>query len=205
MNAPTAFSRTVAVALAAITLFSVRDALAHCDTMDGPIVPEAQAALESGDVMPVLKWVSAEDEEAIRDAFRRTRAVRDEGGDVREIADRLFLETLIRVHRQGEGESFTGLKPSGTIAPAFVAADAALGSGNAEELVARIASAVQDEIRRRFDAALERRTRAGDSVEAGRAYVEAYVTYLHFVEELHGLLGHAPSNHVGEPAAGHTH
>jgi hypothetical protein len=27
---------------------------AHCDTMDGPVVTEAKAALEKGDVTPVL-------------------------------------------------------------------------------------------------------------------------------------------------------
>jgi hypothetical protein len=33
-----------------------RIAGAHCDTLDGPVVMTAKAALEKGDVTPVLKW-----------------------------------------------------------------------------------------------------------------------------------------------------
>ena len=32
-------------------------ARAHCDTLDGPVVTTAKAALEKGDVTPLLKWV----------------------------------------------------------------------------------------------------------------------------------------------------
>lgn len=193
-------------ATAALAMFLITgDVLAHCDTMDGPIVPEAQAALERGDITPVLKWVTEGDEAAVQDAFQRARAVRDQGAEVRNLADQFFLETLIRIHRQGEGAPFTGLKPAGTVAPAFVAADAALDSGNANELAGRIGSAIQAEIRRRFAVALERHAHADDSVEAGRAYVEAYVTYLHFVEELHSLLEPGSATHDRGPVVEHTH
>jgi hypothetical protein len=36
-----------------------RTVLAHCDTMDGPVVVAAKAALQEGDVTPVLKWVKS--------------------------------------------------------------------------------------------------------------------------------------------------
>ena len=42
--------------LAMLSLVST-PASAHCDTMDGPVVAAARAALQAGDVTPVLKWI----------------------------------------------------------------------------------------------------------------------------------------------------
>lgn len=50
-------------------LFSPSLALAHCDTLDGPVVKDAKAALETKDVTPVLKWVAKEREEGVKAAF----------------------------------------------------------------------------------------------------------------------------------------
>jgi hypothetical protein len=83
---------------------------AHCDTLSGPVVLTAKAALEKGDVTPVLKWVKKEDEKEIREAFARTLAVRKQSTDARELADTYFFETLVRIHRAGEGAPYTGLK-----------------------------------------------------------------------------------------------
>ena len=52
-----------------------------------------------------------------------------------------------------------------------------------------------------YTVARERRTHAKDSVEAGRAYVEAYVPYLHFVERLYNDAVTPISHGAGE--AGH--
>jgi hypothetical protein len=189
-------------------------AVAHCDTMDGPIVPEARRALDSGDVRPLLKWVRERDEAAIRSAFARARALRERGPDVREMADQFFLETLIRIHRAGEGEPFTGLKPAGSAPPIFKVADEALDAGSVDALADELADSIRREIKDRFDAARHRRERADDSVDAGRAYVEAYVGYMHFVEGIHGFLEHAAAEGhagTGHPAArdhgagGHAH
>lgn len=48
------------------------NAKAHCDTLDGQIVETARQALASGDVTPLLKWVSIKDEQLIRTAFQNT-------------------------------------------------------------------------------------------------------------------------------------
>src|SRR5690606_11516104 len=117
-------------------------ASAHCDSMDGPVVKDAQRALADGDVGPVLKWVRAEDEPEIRDAFDLTRSVRGESEAAKSLADRYFFETLVRVHRASEGEAFTGLKPAGSVEPGIAAADRALAEGNADALADRIAAAV---------------------------------------------------------------
>ncbi len=44
-------------------------AFAHCDTMDGPVVLAAKAALERRDVTPVLQWIKPDDEAEIKAAF----------------------------------------------------------------------------------------------------------------------------------------
>src|SRR5690606_18093316 len=77
-------------------------AVAHCDTVDGPVVKDAQRALAGSDVTPVLKWIPKEDEAEIRDAFDMALAVRGESDKVRHVADRYFFETLVRVHRASE-------------------------------------------------------------------------------------------------------
>lgn len=76
-------------------------ALAHCDTVEGPVVQSARTALETGDITPVLQWVRAVDEQEIRTAFERTVSARSKGPDVQELADRFFFETLVRIHRAG--------------------------------------------------------------------------------------------------------
>jgi hypothetical protein len=167
---------------------------AHCDALDGPVIKEAHLALEKGDVTPLLKWVTKEHENDIRNAFSQTLAVRTKGKDARELADRFFFETLVRVHRGGEGAPYTGLKPAGTIAPAVAAADKALLAGSVDELSAKIGNAVRDGIRKRFAEVLEKKKHANDSVEAGRVFVEAYVEYVHFVEGIHNMVARGPEH-----------
>jgi hypothetical protein len=83
-------------------------AIAHCDALDGPVVKAAQRALDSGDIAGVLIWVQAADEAEIRDVYHRVRLVRAHGGNAKTLADRYFFETVVRVHRAGEGQPFTG-------------------------------------------------------------------------------------------------
>ena len=84
----------------------------------------ARAALDRGDVSLALVWVQPKDEAEIRDVFARTLAVRKLSPEAKELADRHFFETLVRVHRAGEGASYTGLKPAGRdLGPAIPAAE----------------------------------------------------------------------------------
>ena len=86
---------------------------AHCDTLDGPVVIKAKEALEKRNVDLVLPWVSADKEGEVRKAFDLAVAVRGKGPKEKELADTYFFETLVRVHREGEGAPYTGLKPAG--------------------------------------------------------------------------------------------
>jgi hypothetical protein len=153
----------------------------HCDTLTGPVVLDAQEALNKGDVTPVLKWVKKEQEKEVKEAFKKTLAVREKGADSEKLADRYFYETLVRLHRAGEGAPYTGLKHEKP-EPAITMADEALQKGSVAVLEKMLVKEVSDGLSSRFHAALDKRKRSGQSVEAGRAYVEAYIDYTHYVE-----------------------
>jgi hypothetical protein len=161
-------------------------ARAHCDTMDGPVIKDAQAALASRDVTPVLKWVAPELEATIRQSFERAVAVRALGPEARDLADRFFFETLVRIHREGEGAPYTGLKEAGApVDPAIVAADRALETGSVEGLGRLLTAKTEQGLRERFARVAEARRNAAKSVERGREYVAAYVEFTHYAERLH--------------------
>jgi hypothetical protein len=175
-------------------------ALAHCDTLDGPVVETAREALDTGDVAPLLKWVRSADEEEIRGAFEQTLAMRRIGPEAAAFADRYFFETLVRVHRAGEGAPYTGLKPGAAIDPAVALADRSLAGGSVDPLVKVLTEALASGLRERFSRAYENSKQADDSLTAGREFVASYVTFTHYVEGLHALIkGHGA--HHGDSVA----
>jgi len=182
----------VVVMLSAITPHSVR---AHCDTLDGPVVLDAKAALQKGDVTPVLKWVRADDEKEIRQSFTKTLNVRGLGDDARELADRYFFVTLVRIHRAGEGVAYTGLKPAGQVDAGIAAADNALEKGPVDALASELGERVATGLRERFARVVAAKLHVDESVESGRAYVAAYVEYVHYMEAVHALASASGSDH----------
>jgi len=183
-------------------------AYSHCDTLDGPVVMTAKKALEKGDVTPVLKWVKKEDEKEIREMFKKTLAVRSLNTDAKEMADMYFLETLVRLHRAGEGQPYTGLKPAGEVDEVITQADKSLETGTVDELVKTISTEVDTGIRKRFEHALEKKKDVNKSIDAGREYVEAYVVFLHYVEGVYNAAksegnGHHHEAGLQQNAAGH--
>ncbi len=184
--------------VAVLVALSPRPALSHCDTLDGPVLRDARTALETRDVTPVLKWVAAEKESEIRQAFAVAVAVRGGGPEARSLADRFFFETVVRVHRQGEGAPYTGLQPAGAeVEPGIAAADRALETGSVDALVTLAAREVERGLRQRFMRVDEMKKRADESVVSGREYVAAYVSFIHYAE---GVMEAAagPAGHAGE-------
>ena len=174
-------------------------AIGHCDTLDGPVIKLARKALETGNVNHVLPWVRPEDEPEIRHAFDHALSVRKLGPYARELADTHFFETLVRVHRASEGAPYTGLKPAGAdLGPAVPAADKALEDGSVETVVKLLTDAVRAGVQRHFHATMSRRHFAVDDVAAGREYVEAYVPYVHYVEQLWDTATSAAHGHYSE-------
>ena len=169
-----------------VTLITPVPVAAHCDGLDGPVVKAAQQALDTRDPTLALIWVQADDEPEIRIAFARTLAVRVLSPQAKELADRFFFETLVRVHRAGEGASFTGLKPAGRdLGPAIPAADKALEEGSVESVVKLLTAAMQEGLGDHFNQVVAAKAFDPGDVAAGREYVKAYVEFIHYVERLY--------------------
>ena len=199
------FIVSAAVCVLAILLPSAT--FAHCDGLDGPVVITAQKALDTGNVTPVLIWAQKQDEDAINDAFQKTLAVRKLDPQAKDLADRYFFETLVRVHRAGEGAPYTGLKPAGRdLGPAVPAGDRALEDGKLQPLAKLLMQIIEKGLHEQFDQAMARRKFKLDDVEAGREYVAAYVTYIHYVERLYEAAKVSAHGHYPEAAAAeHAH
>jgi hypothetical protein len=179
-----------------IASFLIPAVFAHCDTMDGPVVQAARKALEEKNINLVLIWVQKDDEAEIKEAFQKTLAVRGLNPDTKALADMYFFETLVRIHRAGEGAPYTGLKPAGTeVEPGIAEADKAVESESADELLKKMSSHMTAGIEDRFNRVLETKKHMNDSVEAGREYVEAYVTFIHHIEAIHLAISGQSSDH----------
>lgn len=183
------------ITASALALSLATPALAHCDAMDGPLITEAQKALDSGDITPILKWVPASDEAALAETFDKTLEDRELGDDARELADQQFFATLVEIHRASEGAPFTGIKPAGAIDPAVRAADRALEEGEIDAFLARVVEQFEQQARSRFEATLAARQRADESTELGREFVAHYVDYVHYLEEVHNVVAGNASAH----------
>lgn len=192
--------------VAGILLLAPTFALAHCDGMDGPVVKAAQKALQTGDVNLVLIWVQKNDEAELQKAFTQTMAVRNLGPEAKALADRYFFETLVRLHRAGEGAPYTGLNPAGRdLGPAIPATDKALAEHNLEPLVKLLTSASENGLQEHFRRTMARADFKTMDVEAGRAYVKEYVEFIHYVERLYDAATKPVSGHEPEPGPTSTH
>jgi hypothetical protein len=191
------FSRSLSVlAIGFVFLLMPATVFGHCDGIDGPVVKAAQQALAKGDVNPILIWVRANDEAEIRRVFAKTLAVRKLNPEARELADLYFFETLVRIHRAGEGAPYTGLKPAGRdLGPAIPAADKAIETGAVEPLLKLITSESTNGIRERFQKATAAKKFNAEDVKAGREYVKAYVEFVHYVEGLHEFVQGSDDEH----------
>jgi hypothetical protein len=174
-------TRYAKVVTLALTMAAAGPASAHCDTTQGPVVTAARAALEAGNVDLVLHWVRPEDEPAIRSVFAQSLQVWSLGERAKALSERYFFETVVRVHRMGEGAPYTGLTDADP-EPMILATDRALLQGSSDELEQRLVAAVKAGLNERFERAnVAKDFRAGD-VSGGRAFVAAYVPLTHWVE-----------------------
>jgi uncharacterized protein DUF6448 len=162
----------------------------HCDSMDGPVVRAAQEALDREDVGMILPYVPETGEPEVRRVFDLVVKARAQGAEAREVADRFFFETVVRVHRAGEGAAYTGLKPAGLdVGPVIPLAEAAIRRGDPSELSGFLADATAREIGRRFERVMEARNHAGEGTVAARAYVTGMLGFQVWAHKLYGALG----------------
>jgi len=197
-------SLIVLAILCTLVLLGPNNLFAHCDGMDGPVVTAAKQALETGDVNLVLIWVSKKDETEIRNAFQKALTVRKLNPEVKELADMYFFETLVRIHRAGEGEPYTGIKPAGRdLGPAVPAADKAIADGKLEPLYKILTDKIHEGLHEKFKEVMKKKDFKKNDVDAGREFVEAYVPFVHYVEALYdaaakgGGHGHSQEDEKG--------
>lgn len=184
------------IAVLFFVIFSYNLALAHCDTMEGPVILDAKKSIETKNVNYVLKWVKSENEKEITQAFDEMMKVRNLNQDARDLSEKYFFETLVRVHRAGEGVAYTGVKPYGTpIDEKIQAADKSIELGNLSPLKNFVPAKKTKELNKLFDKVMSLKNFDVNNVKAGREYVEAYVQFFHFAEGEAEQNNHGRSEH----------
>jgi hypothetical protein len=192
------------IAIAAIGMvFGAQNAQAHCDSIDGPVAKAAQKALDNGNINPVLAYAPATAEAEIRAAYDKSRKVRGLGADAQALADQAFMETVIRLHRAGEGATYTGLKPAGIdYGPVIPAAEHAVETGDLAKLKAVLMEKVEHALSERLahvrelkKAPMEPKTAA--EVPHSRERVSAELGFITFAESVHqAVLGKGVEHHA---------
>lgn len=193
-----------AMVMSMLLLLNPQKVFTHCDGLDGPVVKAAREALKSGDINPVLIWVKSADEGLIKEAFAKTIEVGKLNLQSRELAEMYFFETLVRVHRAGEGAPYSGLKPAGRdLGPVIPEADRAITDGNLGNLKHLLTQAVEQGLNERFQNVISKKAFPKNDIQAGREFVEAYVSYIHYVEALYEAAVSKAEGHFPEKAASH--
>jgi hypothetical protein len=177
----------------------------HCDTRDGPVITAAKKALDKGNVNLVLIWVPEQAESEVRKSFDRVMRVRKAGKEARELSDDWFFETVVRLHRAGEGAPYTGLKPAGLDeGPVVHRAEKAIATGNPEEAISFILHVVEEDLEQRFKTVMEKARYNVNNVAAGRAYIQAYIGFVVYAHHLYAWITDGGGH--GEHGAGsHRH
>lgn len=197
MNWRGGFLGGLSIFFSVLFFLSCRLSFASRDDISGQITRAAERALEIGDVRPALVWVGQEDEDEVREAFAEVGTVRKLGIPARQLADRYFIETLLRLYLRRLGLAYTGMEDIQEPGQVFLAANEALEKGSVNALAAEVSELVEQGVRARFDKALIKKKHMDNSVEAGREYVDAYVDYIRYLEQIHL----AASGVQKEPAA----
>lgn len=191
------FSRLFLLVLVACVSVLATTVFAHCDTMSGPVAVAAEEALETGELKAVQIWVGQEQQEELKERFDECLAVRKTGAQAKKLADRYFIETAVRLHRQAEGMPFSGVKRAQTLPPDIAAAEKALKNGNVEIITDMLSEEIETQTKKWFDKAMEAKKHKDESVEAGREWVDSYVQYVVYVHTLHSQIKAKPSHGVG--------
>lgn len=158
---------------------------AHCDTLDGPVVMAARKAIQTGNRNLILIWVKKQDEAAITKVFERVLAAvktTSTPESKAKIETELF-EALVKIHREGEGASYEGLQPAGSVEPDIALADKAIETGILDTVLTRIESPKNKEILTHLFHEVHKNSSYDlNDVESGRRYVNSYVIFIHAVE-----------------------
>jgi hypothetical protein len=187
------------VGVVVLSLAAPRPAQAHCDSEQGPVATAAHQALEKKDVKLILPYVQPESETELIAAFKQALEVRKAGGTAKELADRYFIETAVRLHRTGEGAPYTGVTDE--ITPkAILVADQAMATGSLDETYKLLDQQIKKGIQEKYEAVLHTREEAErlGTVEAHRERVEAELMFEKYIYELSTVASAAQPHAEGE-------
>lgn len=172
-----------------------QNAFAHCDSYDGPVVKDALKALDINDSALVMKWIDTKHEKEIKDLFAETMKYKSGDKEIYSLLEKHFLETLVKVHREGEGEPYTGLKPAGTTKQIIQLTDSALAEQDFEGFLVKYNGHVNEILTEKYEKVAQLDKVKNESVQKGRDFVAAYVDYTHTIEMMHDILIHTGGAH----------
>jgi hypothetical protein len=195
-NLPGISPLAVAFALLILLVLSVRPAAAHCDAENGPVATDARSALASGNLERAAIWVGPDQQEELSSTFDLALKVYALGGKAQALAERHFIETAVRLHRQAEGFPYTGFKPAQPLPPDMAAAERALETGDLEPLANLLTSEMHHRLHGLFEEAREAQHEKHSSLTAGRKWADAYVKYVTYVHGLYDVIQAGPSHGV---------
>ncbi|QQS35041.1 MAG: hypothetical protein IPM56_12345 [Ignavibacteriales bacterium] len=172
--------------ITALVIFSFNTiSNAHCDSVEGPVIKAAQKSLETGNVNYVLIWIPEKDEPEIRRLFNKVLQNRNLNNDVNNLLTNYFFETVVRLHRMGEGVAYTGIKDATfKPEPGISEADNAIVLGSLGEISSSLPDEKYAELEEYFSEVIKKKNYNTDDLQAGRDYVKSYVHFIHYVEEL---------------------
>ena len=171
----------------------------HCDTMDGPVVTTAIKSLEEENVNIILPWVPERVEDEIKRAFEKTVTVRKLGKEAKDLADLWFFETVVRLHREGEGAPYTGLKPAGLDeGPVIPLVDKAIEEEDITDIIDFLVGEINDELEERMEKVISLKDYDKDDIKATREYIEAMLELTlyshHLYENIKSDIRHGDKN-----------
>lgn len=177
--------------------------------MDGPVVRAAKEALESGNVNLILPYAPKTAEPELKHAFDKTMKVRRLGSEASGVADRWFFETAVRLHREGEGAPYTGLKPAGLdVGPVLPRAERAAEEGDVSEVLEFLSHTVEEELQKKMSKITTTKDFDVNDVDAAREHTEAVLDLELYSHHLYTFIksggGHRKGVEEGEaPVNGH--
>mgnify|MGYP003593193080 CR=1 FL=1 len=91
------------------------------------------------------------------------------------------------------------------LGPAVPAGDKALVDGKLQPLAKLLMDTLEKGLHEQFEKAMSKKKFKADDVQAGREYIEDYVTYINYVERLYEAAKTTAPGHFPEAGAGHDH
>ena len=167
----------------------------HCDTMDGPVVTAARKALEKENVNIILPWVHKKFEDEVKSSFEKTISVGKLGKEAKDLADIWFFETVVRLHREGEGAPYTGLKPAGLDeGPVIPMVEVAIEEEDTTDIIDFLAGEINDEMEKMMKEIVSLKEYDIDDVGTAREYIDAMLELTLYSHHLYECIKSGPKH-----------